>query len=237
MKKIFTLCISLLMGCAALNAQTFAFVDGKGNTIENGSTLTLTDIELTTIYAPDTQIPITEGFSVKNISGATANFDIKFTVISKPGGTFQVCPKDEFCVADDKSPIISFTNRPSLAAGATDDFSATEWKPGAMGTVIGQEDFGGGFFMDIYGEPFTGGAVGTCSVEIEVGPRGYTTPDSKITANFVYSTGAGISGVETEKDNAVVGYYTIDGVKLNAPQKGLNIVKRADGTTTKVLVK
>lgn len=230
MKKIFTLCISLLMGCAALNAQTFAFVDGKGNTIENGSTLTLTEYEFAVEgFMPDVQIPITEGFSVKNVSGATADFDIKFTVTSKPGGTFQVCPVGESCVTDVASPVISFTNRPSLAAGATDDYSLTEWKPGAMGTLNPS--------TGMYGDPVTGGAIGTCSVEIEVGPRGYTTPDSKITANFVFGTSAGISGVETEKDNAVVGYYTIDGVELNAPQKGLNIVKRADGTTTKVLVK
>ncbi len=35
----------------------------------------------------------------------------------------------------------------------------------------------------------------------------------------------------------IAGYYTFDGVKLSAPQKGINIVKYADGTTMKVLVK
>lgn len=37
--------------------------------------------------------------------------------------------------------------------------------------------------------------------------------------------------------NAVKGIYTVNGTKLNALQKGLNIVKFADGTVQKVLVK
>ncbi len=36
---------------------------------------------------------------------------------------------------------------------------------------------------------------------------------------------------------AIVGYYSVNGAKIAAPQKGINIVKYADGTTMKVLVK
>ena len=46
----------------------------------------------------------------------------------------------------------------------------------------------------------------------------------------------GIHGVYNDAENAtVVGYYTIDGMRLNAPQKGLNIVKMSDGRTVKVM--
>lgn len=38
-------------------------------------------------------------------------------------------------------------------------------------------------------------------------------------------------------DNTAKEYFTLDGRRLDAPQKGLNIVKSADGTTQKVLVK
>lgn len=41
----------------------------------------------------------------------------------------------------------------------------------------------------------------------------------------------------TTVQNAVKGIYTVNGTKLNALQKGLNIVKFADGTVQKVLVK
>ena len=50
MKKLFTLCIALLFSCVAMNAQNFIFVDGEGNTIENGATRTLDQVS----YKEDT---------------------------------------------------------------------------------------------------------------------------------------------------------------------------------------
>ena len=32
-------------------------------------------------------------------------------------------------------------------------------------------------------------------------------------------------------------YFSLDGKKLSAPQKGINVVKMSDGTSKKVLVK
>lgn len=52
---------------------------------------------------------------------------------------------------------------------------------------------------------------------------------------FVPGTGTGIAGVETSAEKAVEAYYTLDGVRLNAPAKGVNIVKYTDGTTVKVV--
>lgn len=45
-----------------------------------------------------------------------------------------------------------------------------------------------------------------------------------------------IEGVSSN-GKAVAGFYTLSGAKLSAPQKGINIVKYADGTAAKVLVK
>ena len=71
MKKIFTLCVSLLMGCVALNAQTFAFVDGE-TVIENGSTYNLSEAEIAAEgWGSAYQVPIFEGFNVKNVSNRT----------------------------------------------------------------------------------------------------------------------------------------------------------------------
>ena len=51
-----------------------------------------------------------------------------------------------------------------------------------------------------------------------------------------YGALAGISGVQA--DEAVAeSYYSISGVKLTAPLKGINIVKYSDGTTRKVIIK
>lgn len=37
-------------------------------------------------------------------------------------------------------------------------------------------------------------------------------------------------------DKQVVGYYSVNGMRLSAPQAGLNIVKYADGTTRKIMI-
>lgn len=68
---------------------------------------------------------------------------------------------------------------------------------------------------------------------------GETYPGSTITVLYTTDPDAttGISGVTTTETNEVVARYTLDGQQLSAPQKGINIVKYADGRTEKVLVK
>lgn len=51
-------------------------------------------------------------------------------------------------------------------------------------------------------------------------------------------TGTGIEGVENAGSDAVeVARYNVNGVLLDAPQKGLNIIKYSDGSVKKVMVK
>ena len=45
----------------------------------------------------------------------------------------------------------------------------------------------------------------------------------------------GINGVETEMENGNVSIYTVGGAKLNTLQKGINIVRLANGKTIKVV--
>ena len=67
---------------------------------------------------------------------------------------------------------------------------------------------------------------------------GETFPGSTITVLYTTDPNAtGISGVTTTESREVVARYTLDGQLLSAPQKGINIVKYADGRTEKVLVK
>ena len=46
-----------------------------------------------------------------------------------------------------------------------------------------------------------------------------------------------IQGVNADKNFQTEAVYDISGRQLSAPQKGLNIVKAADGTTRKVIIK
>ncbi len=50
-----------------------------------------------------------------------------------------------------------------------------------------------------------------------------------------YTTGIG--DITSEADSTPVARFSVDGRQLSAPQKGLNIIKTADGRTLKVLVK
>ena len=58
-----------------------------------------------------------------------------------------------------------------------------------------------------------------------------------VTVNFTYDKNStGIAGI-TEDDKKISAYYTLDGKEIKKPQKGINIVKYANGKTTKVVVK
>lgn len=46
-----------------------------------------------------------------------------------------------------------------------------------------------------------------------------------------------VIGIKGSEKAVAQQYYSLDGKQLSAPQKGLNIVKMSDGTTTKVVVK
>ena len=47
----------------------------------------------------------------------------------------------------------------------------------------------------------------------------------------------GITGTQTSADIREIARYTIDGKRINQPQRGVNIVKYSDGTVKKVIVK
>ncbi|MBQ7471590.1 MAG: hypothetical protein IJS97_04105 [Prevotella sp.] len=51
------------------------------------------------------------------------------------------------------------------------------------------------------------------------------------------SAATGITQPTDNRQELVKGYYTLDGKRLLTPQRGLNIVKYADGTTAKIVVR
>lgn len=73
-------------------------------------------------------------------------------------------------------------------------------------------------------------------------PTSATSPDLKnmaiYNANEVQVTDAtGIRGINNVVESAADSYFTVDGRQVSQPQRGLNIVRMADGNTVKVLVK
>lgn len=218
MKKLFTLCISLLFSCVAMNAQNFIFVDGDGNTIESGATLTMDQVSYKEeiVFNPDApdgyeviQAPMIpfSGVYIKNNSSKELSCRVLYDITALPNGSFAACCAGNCSTLSSEGTIEKNAN---ADAGKTIDISTdTEWVPAAEGT---------------------------CIVKISVQGATSMLPDSEITVNFVYSS-TGINGVQNNVDNKVVARYSIDGRLLDAPQKGINILKYADGRTEKVLVK
>ena len=221
MKKIFTFCLSLLVGCIAAHAQistpvdeTFQFVDAEGNVIPNGTRV------VRNIVADDGFIYA--DVLIANKSEAGAFHSLTATVKSISGTAEAQC-----CYAP----------------------------TGQIGTCVPLKNEGATFTTETFASPAgaaydsqTECAVGensSCEMELQItkydnegGLPGATPyPGSKITILFTTDPAAGIDGVTTTESNEIVARYTLDGQKLSAPQKGINIVKYADGRTAKVMVK
>lgn len=217
MKKLFTLCIALLFSCVAMNAQNFIFVDGEGNTIENGATLTMDQVSYKEdfVFNPDgsyeiIQVPMIplSGVYIKNNSSESQSCKVTYNVTALPNGTFAACCAENCSNLDSEGTIEKNAN---ANAGKTIDISTdTEWIPVAAGTT---------------------------TVKISAQGSKSMLPDSEITINFIYDGTASIDGIQNNADNKVVARYSINGQLLDAPQKGINILKYADGRIEKVIVK
>lgn len=222
MKKLFTLCISLLFSCVAMNAQNFIFVDGDGNTIENGATLTMDQVAYKEDIVIDpnlpdgyeivktAMVPLT-GVLVKNNSDNSLSCKISYDVKELPNGSFAACCAGNCTVVpNEEGEIFVIEKNANADAGKTIDISTdTEWVPASAGTT---------------------------TVKISVQGSSSMLPDSEITVNFVYSS-TSVDGIQNNADNKVVARYSVNGQLLDAPQKGINILKYADGRTEKVIVK
>lgn len=217
MKKLFTLCIALLFSCVAMNAQNFIFVDGDGNTIENGATLTMDQVSYkeNLVFNPDgsyekIQVPMISlsGVYIKNNSAESQSCKVTYNVTALPNGSFAACCAGNCSILDSEGTIEKNAN---ADAGKTIDISTnTEWVPVAAGTT---------------------------TVKISAQGSKSMLPDSEITINFIYDGTASIDGIQNNADNKVVARYSINGQLLDAPQKGINILKYADGRIEKVIVK
>lgn len=217
MKKLFTLCIALLFSCVAMNAQNFIFVDGDGNTIENGATLTMDQVSYNEnfVFNPDgsyeiIQVPMISlsGVYIKNNSAESQSCKVTYNVTALPNGSFAACCAGNCSNLDSEGTIEKNAN---ADAGKTIDISTdTEWVPVAAGTT---------------------------TVKISAQGSKSMLPDSEITINFIYDGTASIDGIQNNADNKVVARYSINGQLLDAPQKGINILKYADGRIEKVIVK
>lgn len=80
----------------------------------------------------------------------------------------------------------------------------------------------------------TGVKAGNTTVTLNFCSNGISTT---ATVNVTVTQATGITGTQTSADIREIARYTIDGKRINQPQRGINIVKYSDGTVKKVIVK
>lgn len=239
MKKIFTL-ITLLLAMAAngLAQQTdgtFQFIDEQGNVVPDGSVITVSGINA----EGQMVVPLW----VKNTSGQKAAVSMYENIDDKP--VAYAIDEGELELDDNGNPIplpnwqtCAFGNCMNLKQTGyssknivNGDYKAsiqTEWQPEegkfdswtatlqihvfniTTQTVFGQT-------KEIAGDEIIG-----------YGP--------KVTINFVYSAeSANISHVQ--EGQREVARYSLTGRRLNAPSRGINIVRLANGKAVKKIVR
>lgn len=148
------------------------------------------------------------GVYIKNNSAESQSCKVTYNVTALPNGSFAACCAGNCSNLDSEGTIEKNAN---VDAGKTIDISTdTEWVPVAAGTT---------------------------TVKISAQGSKSMLPDSEITINFIYDGTASIDGIQNNADNKVVARYSINGQLLDAPQKGINILKYADGRIEKVIVK
>lgn len=80
----------------------------------------------------------------------------------------------------------------------------------------------------------TGVKAGNTTVELNFCSNGISTT---ATVNVTVTQATGITDTQTSADVREIARFTIDGKRINQPQRGINIVKYSDGTVKKVVVK
>ena len=80
----------------------------------------------------------------------------------------------------------------------------------------------------------TGVKKGKTNVTLNFCSNGISTT---ATVKVVVTQATGITGTQNTTDIREIARYTIDGKRINQPQRGINIVKYSDGTVQKVIVK
>ena len=223
MKKLFTLCLALLalssVPAVAQNDDeeidnTLQFVDSKGNAIADGSVLTVDSVEDLGF-----QSQISSGVFVKNTSSETVYAGMEVNITRLDNGSISCCfPVN--CQISENLGVFN-TTAGAVDGGVQNKTIQTEWVL-ADATSYGQ-------------------ATATFRISMYTkGPRSSYIPTGygpSITINFVNKDPAGIKALgTTTAASKVVAIYNVRGEQIGHMQKGLNIVRYADGTVKKVLL-
>lgn len=225
MKRLISLFVASMIYICMANAQvdnTLQFVDENGNIVSDGSTIEGKLEYVDDVYQQYYQV--SSGLYVKNNANTDTGVGVDFTISSMGTGIFNCCFTSN-CVHRNQAGDYQ-TENGFLTANETRSFK-TEWipEPGNYGTCSATFKLK---VMNMKEEEIFGAPIVTYEFKA-YGPS--------VTVNFTYDKNStGINDI-TENDKKISAYYTLDGKEIKEPQKGINIVKYANGKTTKVVVK
>lgn len=221
MKKFTLFLLSMaMMATTAMagNDDTFQFVTADGTVVPDGSIVNCTQVEVDEFE----QTIIPSGLFLHNITDQSQGVKLTLTPTALPSGALQLCCLGN-CTQTGGDPL----EKSGVLAKDKKDDLMLEW-------ILESEDDRG----------TASATLNTKVCEIETGQFGQQTAGAEIedgpaiTLNFVNDP-AGIENISNPSNGVVeiVGRYNAAGQQMQAPAKGLNIVKTADGRTIKQLIK
>ncbi|MBR1414736.1 MAG: hypothetical protein IJ570_02605 [Prevotella sp.] len=219
MKKFFTLITALFALTATGWAQeeeeelddAFVFTDLEGNVVPDGSVITVNTLN----EEGQMKVPLL----VKNVSGERAAGTLYETIDDKPNGEWQTCAFGNCMILAETG----YSPKSVQDADAVVDI-LTEWIPeenqyASWSATLQIHHYN--ISKNFFGQE----SVGT--ILVGYGP--------KVTIKFDYADPANISNIKAGQ--AEVARYSLCGRRLTAPQKGINIVRLANGKAVKKIVK
>lgn len=217
MKRLFTFVLALIaIQVAFAQSKTFVFTDLQGNELADGATIEVTQTETDGAGTLMMRIPI----AIKNVSGKTIGGRLRNTnPQDMPNGQLQVCAFEACSTSDEVS------QGHACPSGYVNEDIMTEWKPKDATKVWTAK-----FKIEI--------------LQVQKNFLGFEDVTNKVigdgpTLNVHFNLGGTTNINKVEKDGkaTVKARYAVDGSRLSAPAKGINILKLSNGKTVKVLVK
>ena len=220
-KSLLLFLVSVFIGGVA-SAQidnTLQFVDKAGNVVADGATVE-GELEYVDGGSPEWSYwQVTTGLSVRNNSSEEVGARCALNIISMDNGSVSCCFPGN--CGGFEAVGEHFTD-PNIVLPAELKLFNTEWMPIEYGQCTATFKIQiMNIVRDAYGIPMN---------------YTFKADGPSVTVNFNYSDPAGIDGVKVEGENEIVARYTLDGRRLPAPKKGINIVKYANGKTAKIIV-
>lgn len=130
MKKLFTLLSFLMLGAMAFAQQYYVFADKDGNVIEDGATITRSEVE-----DDGFSVLLKSGLYLKNVD-APSNYKatVKANITRIDNGAVQLCFPTN-CFSYDKVGTHGSDDKAALGQGEVKDL-LSEWLPTAYGECV-----------------------------------------------------------------------------------------------------